>query len=162
MKKVAILIVLVCASVASAGDITFWALGEQAIIEPTDGIVMRLGWLNENIEFGLQTVFLPDVEPEMPEVYGLYGVAFLEPIEVNNPIPLEILPEVISANLYMGGQISLDFGEDDVGSYAGLIAGTILNDVLVIEYQYNRLGDELAAALDPDAHSLYLGLRIKF
>ena len=163
-KKLLIGFIVLCLTgITFAGDTTFWALGEQSLIEPSDGILLRLGYEADNKEVGIQTNYFPSVEPEMPEIYGFYGLVFLsEPVEVNNPISIEFLPEKVSADVYFGGQVTMDFGEDDVGSYSGLLAGAIINETLVIEYQYNRLGDELAIALEPDSHSVFLGLRVKF
>ena len=164
MKRViALLLILACTSMVSASDLAFWAIGEQTLVEPADGLMLRLGYEMDQTEVGIQTLFVPSAEPDVPDVFGIYSVFHLpDPIEVPNPIPLDWLPEKLTASIYLGGQISVDFANNDDGAFKGLIAGMLINNNLVIEYQYNRFGDQLAYMIDPDSHQLYFGLRIPF
>jgi len=164
-RKLLICLVVLCFAMTTYAEdgLKFWSLGEQSIVTPDKSLLLRLGMEEDNKEFGLQTTFLPSAEPELPEIYGMYGLYhFPDVIDINNPIPFDFLPEKVQASVYLGGQITVDFGEDDVGSYTGFIAGTIINEVIVIEYQNNRFGDELAGIIDSNASSIYLGLRIEF
>ena len=155
-------VLLIFAGTAGADGLRFWSLGEQTLVEPDDGILLRLGYQSGEIEAGIESTFFPEVENDVSDIWGVYGVFHIaEILKVQNPIALEFLPETLEANAYMGGHITMDFGEDDPGSVRGLIGGIIINDILVIEYQWNDYNDELDLP-SLDDQSIYLGLRIEF
>jgi len=165
MRKLLLLVtlLLMCLtlSVSVQGkELAFWALGEQSVVDPDNSLLLRFGQRDEAVEFGGQTIIYPELN-DSPDVFGIYGFMYYPILDVNNPFAIEGV-ENLKAEAYFGGQITVDFGEDDKGAYTGLVAGTVFNEFIVLEYQYNRLSDQLVIGSDHDSSVLYLGLRIPF
>jgi len=160
MKNV-LLIVLLVAGTCQAKDFALWTYGEDDLVGARVGCM-----IDDNVEFGVLSLWYP--QDEAPNILGAYSCYhFDEPVMIDNPIPLEWLPEIFEAKPYIGAQVSIDFrkliGETDGmrRSMVGPIAGIIVQEVLVVEYSYSAFGDALGTVLN-DQHKISIGFRIPF
>lgn len=148
---ISILIVLLVAAMAQA-DMTTWLLGETDIDSDQGMIQARVGYLHNDVEVGLSST-------APPQVYGAYGLYHLgDVVDVNLPIPYA---GILKAKPYVGAQLSVDFGGDGDEAFAGPIAGLVIQEVMVLEYQY-RLYDDVLEGLLTDEHRVLFGLRVQF
>jgi hypothetical protein len=114
-----------------AGKITVWGLGQPTKVDNSGSeFTGRLGWETDDIEVGIQVDRI-----DHRESVGMYFIMLLE--------------GDISSAL---GRAYTGFVVNDAGN--GPIAGTVVNDFVVLEYRY------LDGA--QDRHTLHAGLRIAF
>ncbi|MHC4207357.1 MAG: hypothetical protein ACYSTT_22100 [Planctomycetota bacterium] len=158
MKRIIVFLVLVLAlAVPARAELSAWLLTDNEVVGA------RVGYVNNNIEVGGLSYWWYDTEPmEPPQVFGAYGAYhFPDLIEVANPIPVDWLPATLHASPYLGMQIGINCDREK-RDFIGPIAGLLLQDLLVIEYQYREYSDALEAALGSGEHVVMAGIRIKF
>lgn len=155
MKKLLLaLIILIFSCTAAYGNFTFWALGDSS----GEALTVRVGYEKDNIEVGGS--FSSYEINTHPEVYGVYGLYNFEQIDVNCPIDLEFLPDTLRAKPYLGAQASININEHS--SYAGLIAGFWVQDIIIFEYSHYDTEDSLSANGLNDEHKFFIGLKKEF
>lgn len=94
-------------------------------------LITRLGiQADENINTGLLMHFTPG-DDDIAAI-GVYGTYSLDEIEVDNPI--DWLPATLTAKPYIGAQAGFN-NLDDKDSFANLIAGLEIQDLIVLDYQ---------------------------
>jgi len=151
-------ILLFCGRLHAEG-LTSWTLGGQDIDSAKNEIFARVGYEKGAVELGIESAWWPKWNP--PQVWGAYGIyKFEELIKVPNPVQVEWLPAELSATGYIGGHVTVDF--DNEGSYYGPVAGTMIQDILCIEYQYRVYGRELESLIDESEHRIVFGIRHAF
>lgn len=156
MKTVWItLVMLIVTSVASAGDFCIWSLADS------DSVIGRVGYkLGDNIEAGIESAWRHDSE-RPGQLWALFG-AYKAPdaIKVGRLLPFDWLPE-LTATPYVGASVGVDLENEDERTVAGPLAGLIIQDILVIEYFYGFVSDDLDAYMN-DGYKLRIGLHIEF
>ena len=155
---VGMVVVLLLAFVMPASaEIAAWGLGGPAASEV---LAARLGYVRDNIEVG-GTAYWYEKPEAPPQVYGCYGIYhFPDLIDVNTPIGLDFLPERLNASAYIGTQITI--GDDEHRGFVGLVAGTVIQKVIVIEGQWNSFSDSIEDAFGPDEMRVMVGMRWQF
>lgn len=151
MKKLIVWIVLIVAlmvPISARACITTWLLADD------DSRQVRVGWQDEEvgIEAGITGFWLEDE----PQIYGVYGVWHV-PGPVNIPNFFGIGPETLEAYPYVGAQVTAAIDSDDKGDLYGPIAGLLIQNIVVIEWQYRIVDNVLEGPLD-DEHKVVFGL----
>ena len=143
-------------SVASASDFCLWTLADS------DNVVGRVGYaLGENIEGGIE--YTLNTHSDKPgSIWGVFGVYKApEAIEFNRIFSNDWIPALIGTP-YAGVSMSVDFdSQNENRTRVGPIAGVILQDILVVEYFYQFISDDLDAFLN-DEYVLRIGLHFEF
>ena len=152
---ITLLIILLVAGLAQA-DMTAWVMGENNTITARVGMTLD----PNNIEIGAQTTWYPD--DDTPQIYGVYGIfVFDQSVSFRQPIPVEWLPETLEAKPYIGGLVTVDVRQDDRRTLYGPVAGVIIKEIMVIEYAYHYVDDQLQDYMK-DESRVSFGLRFKF
>lgn len=158
MKRLNILTIalsFLCLSNANADGLNIWAIGEYNSIAGRVGY--RFGEPNEPWEAGIASYWWP--HEDAPQVYAIYGLYnFAETLTIDQPLNVDFLPDKIEAQPYIGAQVGVAFDNDQ--AICGPIAGLIIQDILVFEYQFQMVDDDLEKSLN-DQHKVLLGLVIK-
>ena len=153
---VPMLVSLLLAGSALGSDFCMWTLADS------DMVTLRAGYgLSENIEGGFE--YTLNTDSDAPgHLWGVYGVYIapqaidLEKIFSNDWIP------PLTGSPYVGASMSLDFdGDHDNRTRVGPIAGIIVEDILVFEYFYQFISDNLDDYLN-DEYILRIGLHFEF
>ena len=155
------LILMLC-GVARA-EMTAWGLFDR------DTAGLRVGIEKNGNEVGLFGAWRADPS-QPPNLFGIYGLHNFQAIEVNNPIPVEWLPEKWTATPYAGAYVTIDFAEylnlpEDTQNrrmIGGPMAGLKLFDILVLEYRYQLVNDYMESAFENGQSVFALGLFKKF
>lgn len=157
MKKalLTIAIMLLMSAVASAGDFCIWSLADS------DSVIARVGYkLGDNIEAGIESAWRHDSE-RPGQLWALFGVYKApDAIKVGPLLPFDWLPE-LTATPYIGASVGVDLENEDERTVAGPLAGLIIQDILVVEYFYGFVSDDLDAYMN-DGYKLRIGLHIEF
>lgn len=143
--------ILLIAGVAQAKDVSTWLLGDA------DSLTARAGYGNP-IETGIESQWFSF--DETPQVWGAYSVYHFDPIDVNNPIKLAWLPDKVNLEPYLGAHAGLNL--NNRGTYVGIIAGGIIQKVIVIEYAYNNFDWQLDNVLGGSGSTVTAGLIWRF
>ena len=159
-----ILIVLAMSLPVFANGLNVWLYGDTDFAADGNSnnsrtLSARLGYHWADCEIGASISWYPDEQVQIPQTYTVYGLYNgLPAVDVPNPIPVEWLPDKFNAKPYFGAQVGLDVNNN--GVITGPIAGLIVQDLIVVEYQYQRLTERLGTQLDNE-HKVLLGLKIK-
>jgi hypothetical protein len=154
MKKwlTTICAIVLMAGVAQAKDFNAWLLGDS------DSLTARLGYdITPNVEVGGEVAWLNlDEVPGNAGIYGIYK--FPDAVNVPNPLPLEWLPKTLMAMPYLGMQVGVDILNK--GTFVGPIAGLVIQDIIVVEYEYLMTDFQLGQM--NNEHRVSMGLCIRF
>ena len=159
-----ILIVLAMSLPVFANGLNVWLYGDTDFVSEGNSnnsrtLSARLGYHWADYEIGGSISWYPDEQVQIPQTYTAYGLYNGVPtIDVPNFIPVEWLPATLNAKPYFGAQVGLDVNNN--GVITGPIAGLIIQDLIVIEYQYQRFTERLGTQLDSE-HKVLLGLKIR-
>lgn len=141
---------------ANASDFCLWTLADS------DNVTMRLGYgLGDNIEGGVE--YTLNTHSDKPgSIWGVFGVYKApEAIQFNQIFSNDWIPSLVGTP-YAGCSLSVDFdSQNNNRTRVGPIAGIILQDILVVEYFYQFISDNLDAYLD-DEYILRIGLHFEF
>jgi len=151
MKKVIVLLVLLCLCLPARASMYSWIWADD-----NQATGVRLGAdLNEKVEAGISALFWPDDTD--PHVWGVYGkYSYPDLVQIPNPVLAEWLPDMISGTPYIGAKFDLNLQTEE--NTVGPIAGIVFNDVLFMEYQYQSFQPQTTAVNS----KIIFGLRIKF
>ena len=177
MRKLMLLLVLMCVGAASARDVNFtlWGMSEQSYAQQNNAVIGRAGVRYENLEGFLGSTWWPSFDEEgdlrPPQVFSIGAMYhFPDLVDANSPIPwipealLTFIPEDFEAKPYFGGQATANFDED--AGFAGLLGGLCIKGdtddktALIAEAQFNNNFKDLIAV--PDDWRLCVGFRIEF
>jgi len=123
-------------------ELAFWLMGTPAELDNPDAeFSARLGWRNDDTEFGLQFDAV-GVHGENHETFGLYGLLFAG----------EILGES-----YFGYAASIQ----DENIWYGPVMGTVI-DFIVAEVRYRDFAGDSPLDNARDRWQVYAGLRFPF
>jgi hypothetical protein len=175
MKKLLILtMILLCSSIAQAGEVTVTVLGNESIDWTQASILGRVGYLHQDtLEVYGGAVWWPnfkvDEDEEEPDYAFCTGVLYhwMDVLDPNNPIPfipetlLKIIPEQMVARPYIGGQV-LFKNDGAIGGVVGLTCKAKPGDnvSLKIEGQGHNTFRDLAAI--PEDLKLYIGFEVRY
>ena len=136
VRIVVVFAILLMATMASAKDFSAWVLGDN------ESMTARLGYnVSTNTGVGLESCWLK--YNEVPQVWAGYGLyKFPDVVQIPNPIALDWLPKTLSGTAYVGAHAG--FNLDTQGAFSGLLAGIIVEKVIVFEWQYIKADYELA------------------
>lgn len=140
---------------ASGKNLNAWLVGGY-----DDTLTARLLYdVTPNISVGPELTFL-DLE-NLPGNAGLCAL-YKFPDAVQIPNPTGIGPKEVSGTPYIGARAGIDVLNDS-GTYSGLIAGMVIQDVVVIEY-WPTLGTnfKLEGAEQSNEGKVFVGLMFKF
>lgn len=156
MKKlmvVVLLLIMALSQPARAGKWNVWTYGDNEVVGA------RIGWdLKEDIEIGFGSIWWPN--DKAPQIYNVYGIyQWPDIVEIPNPISLDFLPDTLEGKPYIGAQVGVSIDND--GSFAGPVAGLVLQDIWFVEYQYRSIGNKLEESFN-DEHKLVVGIKFEF
>ena len=155
-KLTVVAIVLLMTAVTSASDFCLWTLADS------ENVTMRLGYgLGDNIEGGVE--YTLNTHSDKPgSIWGVFGVYKApEAIDFSRIFSNDFMPGLIGTP-YAGCSLSVDFdSQNDNRTRVGPIAGVIVQDILVVEYFYQFISDDLDAYLN-DEYILRIGLHFEF
>jgi hypothetical protein len=162
MKKLVTLVMALLIGLAMAmpaqADVSVWGLGKSGLVGARVGYVFGP---NDAIEVGGQSYWFTD--DAAPQVFGAYGMyLFRDLVSVPRILPLEFLPETMTASPYLGMQISIGCGDEESRDFIGPVAGVLAWEFLAFEYQYVLYSDNLEDLLGANEHRLFLGFRFQF
>lgn len=149
---VAAIVVLMAPMSTCKACITTWLLADD------DSRQVRAGWQDDKygIEAGITALWLEDES----QIYGVYGVwHVLEPVNIPNFFGFG--PETLEGYPYVGAQVSAAIDSDDKGDLYGPIAGLLIQNIVVVEWQYRIVDNVLEGPLD-DEHKVVFGLLWRF
>lgn len=155
-KWMVTMILLLVAATCSASDFCVWTLADS------DSIVGRVGYrLGENIEAGIESTWNTD-SGKPGQFWGLFGIyQAQEAIDFDKIFANDWIPNLVGTP-YCGVSMSIDFdSQNDKRTVVGPIAGIILEDLLVVEWMYAFVSDNMDNYLD-DEYRLRIGLHIEF
>lgn len=151
-KMVVFALVLSMAGCVEAKNLSAWLLGD------TDSLMARVGYnTTTNTEVGLEAAWFElDGTPGNAGIYGIYKWPDL--ITVPNPLPFDFLPKEVTGKVYGGVQMGIDILNR--GTFVGPIAGMIIQDIIIVEYQYISADFKLGQ-IDGE-QKIILGMRFEF
>jgi hypothetical protein len=130
-------------SIASEANFTAWLLGTPTELDNPDAeISARLGWLNDDLEFGAQFDSI-GIHGDDNEAFGVYAI-------------MHIATDGILGTSYIGYAAGIDKNR-----YYGPVAGSILKGV-VVEYRYRDFDEESPLGNATDRHQVYVGVQLRF
>lgn len=156
MKRILITIVAISlmASVTQAKNLSAWLVGGY-----DNTLTARVLYdLNPNISVGGEVSFFK--LDDLPGNAGLCGIyKFPDAVSVPNPFPVG--PATLTGTPYAGARAGVDITNS--GTYSGLLAGIIVQDVIVVEYWMNTNTDFKLSGVDADSEQMvFAGLVIPF
>ena len=124
-------------------QLTLWLLGAPEPDNPDVDISARVGWLADDLEFGLQAD-AQGLHGDNAEVFGAYAL-------------MHVSTEGILGTTYVGYHAGID---EDYRRF-GPIAGTILDNI-VVEYRYSDFSGDSPLDNANDRHQVYAGIVLRF
>lgn len=133
-----------------------WAMAES------DLTTAQLGYmLTPHVEVGALGTWRDDRE-QPGDIFGIYGVYHFDyAVEIPQFIPLQGLPDTLTAKPFVGVEITLDVQNEGDRTMAGPSAGFIVQDLLVLKYTY-RMASSKLAEVQNDEHRFGIGLNFRF
>jgi len=143
MLIAALLLALCGCQEEQAGKMTLWGTYE------IDTVGARVGYAAPNgIETGVYGGWRTASE-DPPNIFGVYTLYQFGTIDVNNPIPIEWLPEKLSATPYLGGDITIDLSDEENRiARGGPLVGLKLLDAIALEMRWQFVNGPLEAVYD--------------
>jgi hypothetical protein len=140
-------------------ELTTWVFGES------DALTARVGFTLDdpnNIEIGLSSTWHPSANPDIPQIYSVYGIYLFDgKVPFRQPLPVDFLPETLEAQPYIGAAVTVDLESEDNRTLTSFLAGVRLQEIIIIEYAYQTASDYLEDYF-ADTHKISFGLRFEY
>ena len=145
-----VLAIVLLMSVATSAS-SIWTLADS------DSVLARILFpVSENVEAGIEGVWRTDSERpgQRWAVTGIY--THPETFELDKIFSFDWMPP-LTARPFVGASVGVDLEGDDDRTIAGPIAGFIVQDLIVVEYFYQYISDNLNEYMN-DGYKLRIGL----
>lgn len=123
------------------GKVSLWGTYE------TDAVGARVGYAVNGNEVGVYGAWRPASE-DPPNIAGVYALHEFATIDVNNPIPLEWLPDKLTATPYLGGYVTVDFADEGRKAMGGPMVGLKVFNAVAFEARYQFVNGPLEASYE--------------
>lgn len=133
MKKwIVVIVMLMCSVCFAEKRISIWGGGIQGLEGKTEDVLFgRIGYMvDPNIELGGLCIGNPPLERTSGGFYGFYHFPTL--LNVDNPIPLDFLPDKLTGTPYGGVQVDFEFTNRKLRITP--VGGLLINKFIFVEY----------------------------